>query len=167
MSALSTSLFLNTSVILTLFHTLGNVFALNHVVEDFSLHLFVSSTHPSMPSTLVPLLSADFPSLRFLFCALKYAFTFLFLGSSVFFFFVRFVAVFQNCVVRHLRFIVSAILFVLLFFDVMISNFSSRIFGIIVFFLDDTMFDMLLIPIPLSSSNICCIFSYLFALFCP
>ena len=34
-----------------------------------------------------------------------------------------------------------------------------------VFFLDDLMIDMLLIPIPLSSSNICCIFSYLFAFF--
>ena len=34
-----------------------------------------------------------------------------------------------------------------------------------VFFLDDLMFEMLLIPIPLSSANICCIFSYLFALF--
>ena len=67
--------------------------------------------------------------------------------------------------IRHLRFIVSAIFFVLLFFDVMISNFSSRIFGMSVFFLGDLMIDVFLIPILLSSSNICRIFSYLFAFF--
>ena len=98
--------------------------------------------------------------------------------------FVRFFAGFQLRVVRFPRLILRTFFLVLFLVGVEFAvefpedigyacsgcddfvPFSSRSFGMSVFFLADLMFEMLLIP--LNSSKICCIFSCLSLLFfCP